>query len=331
MGRDAGGIWFQSRFRKLIPRWSWCNTCVTHSLCDTGGIRKDSDEDFVGSMDDSSKSSDVLEFVPESQMMRGFFLPAPASIPDLSSVCSHFHTLHLYDMEEELRERFGDGGEDYDVDGGPEFRVGHRFSTREVVHMGVKNYNIRRASEKWWSLIRNTFAGASNMIQDAHVRLYPWVLLTNREVRRYGGLHDCLAPAMSSDHAELDGRLICNFILPIIKSNPSVCISVLQSALQQSYLVRRGLVRAAGGGVDPYLNFLGIHNSRGPRSQQNSSKSRVTRKNSPGRSINGIEINSVPPIRCPQGSAAKIIRTFHPIVESLWSPLTTYGNHNCGI
>ncbi|MED6175537.1 hypothetical protein PIB30_079301, partial [Stylosanthes scabra] len=36
-----------------------------------------------------------------------------------------------------------------------------------------------------------------------------------------------------------------------------------------------------GGEVNPYPNVLGIHNSRGPRSQQNSSKSRVTRKNSP--------------------------------------------------
>ncbi|MED6212676.1 hypothetical protein PIB30_085810 [Stylosanthes scabra] len=50
-----------------------------------------------------------------------------------------------------------------------------------------------------------------------------------------------------------------------------------------------GLVRAAvpnlksvtqDGGVNPYPNVLGIHNSGGPRSQQNSSKSRVTRKNS---------------------------------------------------
>ncbi|MED6123760.1 hypothetical protein PIB30_052414 [Stylosanthes scabra] len=73
----------------------------------------------------------------------------------------------------------------------------------------------------------------------------------------------------------------------------------------------------AGGEVNPYPNVLGIYNSRGPRYQQNSSKSRVTRKNSPvvhfalslshlrsphcwkGRSVNSIEINSVPPIRCP--------------------------------
>ncbi|MED6126194.1 hypothetical protein PIB30_075991 [Stylosanthes scabra] len=35
------------------------------------------------------------------------------------------------------------------------------------------------------------------------------------------------------------------------------------------------------GGVNPYPTVLGIHNSRGPRSQQNSRKSRVTKKSSP--------------------------------------------------
>ncbi|MED6226026.1 hypothetical protein PIB30_099467, partial [Stylosanthes scabra] len=51
------------------------------------------------------------------------------------------------------------------------------------------------------------------------------------EVRRFGGPHDCLAPSMASDHAQLDAKLICSFILPIIKANPAVRISVLQSAL----------------------------------------------------------------------------------------------------
>ncbi|MED6160215.1 hypothetical protein PIB30_049255 [Stylosanthes scabra] len=87
------------------------------------------------------------EFVPESQSRRGFLLPAPAPIPDLSSVNSHFHTLHLEDMDEESMEGFSGGGDYYDVDGGEEFRVVHRFSKREVVHLGVKNYNIRWASE----------------------------------------------------------------------------------------------------------------------------------------------------------------------------------------
>ncbi|MED6162797.1 hypothetical protein PIB30_073913 [Stylosanthes scabra] len=50
-------------------------------------------------------------------------------------------------MGEQPREGFGGGGEDYDVDNGQEFRVGHRFCTREAVQMAVKNYNLRRAYE----------------------------------------------------------------------------------------------------------------------------------------------------------------------------------------
>ncbi|MED6211221.1 hypothetical protein PIB30_071651, partial [Stylosanthes scabra] len=107
----------------------------------------DSDEDFVGNTDESSESSDGSEFVSESQARQGFLLPAPSPIPDLSSVGSHFHTLNLDEMTEVQREGFGGGGEDYDLDGGSEFQIGHRFSTREAVHMAVKNYNIRRASE----------------------------------------------------------------------------------------------------------------------------------------------------------------------------------------
>ncbi|MED6138837.1 hypothetical protein PIB30_078215 [Stylosanthes scabra] len=78
----------------------------------------DSDEDFVANTDESSESSDDSKFVPESQA-----------------------------RQEEQREGVGGGGEDYDLDGGSEFRVGHRLSTREAVHMAVKNYNIKRASE----------------------------------------------------------------------------------------------------------------------------------------------------------------------------------------
>ncbi|MED6149709.1 hypothetical protein PIB30_065089 [Stylosanthes scabra] len=108
---------------------------------------ENSNEDFVGDFEDSSESLDGAEFVLESQSRRGFLLPTPASIPDLSYVNIHFHMLYLDEMEEEPREGFGGGGDDYDIDGGQEFRVGHRFSTREAVHLGVKNYNVRRASE----------------------------------------------------------------------------------------------------------------------------------------------------------------------------------------
>ncbi|MED6223023.1 hypothetical protein PIB30_069995 [Stylosanthes scabra] len=187
MGRDADGIWFRSvspvvfqmqpdntleelkcvllrnmgaagamsvrrvayrlRSIKLISRWARRYNCCAHTDCDPGGGDDDSDEDFVGNTDESSESSDGSEFVPESQARQGFLLPAPSPIPDLSSVDCHFHTLSLDEMTKVQREGFGGGGEDYGLDGGSEFQIGHRFSTREAVHMAVKNYNIRRASE----------------------------------------------------------------------------------------------------------------------------------------------------------------------------------------
>ncbi|RYR12050.1 hypothetical protein Ahy_B04g069565 [Arachis hypogaea] len=48
-----------------------------------------------------------------------------------------------------------------------------------------------------------------------------------KEVRRVGGTHTCLAPAMSQDHRQLDSSLICKVILPLIQSNPSVSFPVL--------------------------------------------------------------------------------------------------------
>ncbi|MED6142724.1 hypothetical protein PIB30_000289 [Stylosanthes scabra] len=97
----------------------------------------------------SSSSNGVIPYSshPLSGAGSAYADGCTAPIPDLSSVNSHFHTLHLEDMDEMPMEGFGGGGDYYDVDGGEEFRVGPRFSKREAVHLGVKNYNIRRASE----------------------------------------------------------------------------------------------------------------------------------------------------------------------------------------
>ncbi|MED6198339.1 hypothetical protein PIB30_065414 [Stylosanthes scabra] len=170
MGRDADGIWFRS-VSPVVFQIQPVNTleelkCVLLRNMGAAGamsVRRvayrllnlfppnqfkfkifwggddDSDEDFVGNTDESIESSDSLEFVPESQ-------------------ASHFHTLNLDEMTEVQREGFGGGGEDYDLDGGSEFQIGHRFSTREAVHMAVKNYNIRRAFEytNYKSILGNT-------------------------------------------------------------------------------------------------------------------------------------------------------------------------------
>ncbi|RYR02802.1 hypothetical protein Ahy_B06g081631 [Arachis hypogaea] len=56
-----------------------------------------------------------------------------------------------------------------------------------------------------------------------------------KEVWRVGGVHNCLAPTMSQDHQQMDSSLIYNVILPLIQSNHSISIPVLQGAVQQSY------------------------------------------------------------------------------------------------
>ncbi|XP_015934318.1 uncharacterized protein LOC107460473 [Arachis duranensis] len=104
---------------------------------------------------------------------------------------------------------------DYNLDGGVEFRVGHRFRSREAVLQGVKNHSIRNSAE---------------------YRVIEFDQL--KEVRRFGGPHSCLAPTMSQDHHQLDSSLICRVILPLIQSNLSVSIAVLQGAVQASYHFR---------------------------------------------------------------------------------------------
>ncbi|MED6161249.1 hypothetical protein PIB30_058926 [Stylosanthes scabra] len=93
------------------------------------GNSGDSDEEFVPNIEENSESLDGSEFVPESQSRRGFLLPAPAPILDLPSVNSHFHTLHLEDMDEEPMEGFGGGGDYYDVDESRAHAVGVHLGT----------------------------------------------------------------------------------------------------------------------------------------------------------------------------------------------------------
>ncbi|MED6122817.1 hypothetical protein PIB30_043497 [Stylosanthes scabra] len=41
----------------------------------------------------------------------------------------------------------GGEGDNYDLDGGVELRVEYMFCSRDAVHIGVKNYGIRRAAD----------------------------------------------------------------------------------------------------------------------------------------------------------------------------------------
>ncbi|RYR40832.1 hypothetical protein Ahy_A09g046576 [Arachis hypogaea] len=107
---------------------------------------EESDEDYVAdSVDsDSFDGGDEDECVPETpvQTMVRHVLPPPHPIPPLSAVPTHYHSLDLDAMHERIS--FSDTGEeDYNLDGGVEFRVDHKFRSREAVLQGVKNYSIR--------------------------------------------------------------------------------------------------------------------------------------------------------------------------------------------
>ncbi|RYQ83730.1 uncharacterized protein LOC107620460 [Arachis ipaensis] len=111
---------------------------------------EESDKDYVGDSGDSDLSDSRVEdeCVPETPVptVACHVLPPPLPIPALSAVLSHHHSLDLDAMHE--RTLFLDTGEeDYNLDGGVEFRVGHKFRSREAVLQGVKNYNIRRSAE----------------------------------------------------------------------------------------------------------------------------------------------------------------------------------------
>ncbi|RYR72724.1 hypothetical protein Ahy_A02g006938 [Arachis hypogaea] len=110
---------------------------------------EESDEDYVADSDDSdlSDSGDENECVPETPVPTAarHVLPLPLPIPALSAVPSHYHSLDLDAMHE--RTLFLNmGEEDYNLDGGVEFWVGHKFRSQEAVLQGVKNYSIRRSA-----------------------------------------------------------------------------------------------------------------------------------------------------------------------------------------
>ncbi|RYQ97272.1 hypothetical protein Ahy_B08g093304 isoform A [Arachis hypogaea] len=120
---------------------------------------------------------------------------------------------------------FNMGEEDYNLDSGVEFWVGHRFKCRDAVLQGVKNYRIRRSTDTMCNAIKLRLGvhGVSVLPVDRTSDIGEF-----KEVRRVGGVHSCLTPTMSQDHRQFDSSLIC-------KSNPSVSILVLQGVVRASY------------------------------------------------------------------------------------------------
>ncbi|XP_025676932.1 uncharacterized protein [Arachis hypogaea] len=101
------------------------------------------------------------------------------------------------------------------------------------------NYSIRRSAEyrvieSDWLKYHVQCRQAENECQWS-LRVALRQNLGYWEVRRVGGVQSHLTLTMSQDHRQLDNTLICRVILPLIQSNPSVSIPVLQSAVQASY------------------------------------------------------------------------------------------------
>ncbi|XP_057720667.1 uncharacterized protein LOC130935110 [Arachis stenosperma] len=150
VGHNGGGPSVHSTFvqddRPLAP----LPIHVVISVDEAEEGEEESDEDYVANSGDSdlSDSGDKNECVPETPVPTAarHVLPPPLLIPALSTVPSHYHSLELDAMHE--RTLFLDTGEeDYNLDDGVKFRIGHKFRSREAVLQSVKNYNIRRSAE----------------------------------------------------------------------------------------------------------------------------------------------------------------------------------------
>ncbi|MED6199610.1 hypothetical protein PIB30_077493 [Stylosanthes scabra] len=96
----------------------------------------------------SCHSTEEDEDVSNIPSLGGPRLLLPASLPiaNISEVRSFFQELDLdtRHVEDPSMECVAD---EYNTDGGVEFRVGHRMQNRQAVLMSVKNYSIRRNAE----------------------------------------------------------------------------------------------------------------------------------------------------------------------------------------
>ncbi|RYQ84921.1 hypothetical protein Ahy_B10g104422 isoform B [Arachis hypogaea] len=128
--------------------------------------------------------------------------PIHVTIPVDEAVEAHYHSLDMDAMHE--RTPFLDTEEeDYNLDDGVEFRVGHKFRSREAVLQGVKNYSIRRSAEyrmieshrlKYHVQCRQAKNGCQcDILSRSMTWSKQYCFVVFREVWRVGGVHSCLA------------------------------------------------------------------------------------------------------------------------------------------
>ncbi|RYR66733.1 hypothetical protein Ahy_A03g012798 isoform A [Arachis hypogaea] len=177
---------------------------------------EESDEDYVADSGDSESSddNDEDEFVPETPAgaVSRHVLPPPHPIPVLSVVPSHYHSLDLDAMHERISVS-DTCGVDCNLDSGVEFRVGHRFRSREAVLQGLKNYSICRSAEfrviecdrlKYHVQCRQADSGCKWSLRVAlRQNLGYW------EVRRFGGPHSCMSAVHASYHFKPSYKKMC--------------------------------------------------------------------------------------------------------------------------
>ncbi|MED6125560.1 hypothetical protein PIB30_069613 [Stylosanthes scabra] len=140
----------------------------------------DSDSDYLGESDSSSEGPNGDEYIRRRQLM---YVLGRVRDPLQAGLADYYNT-----------------------DGGVEFRVGHRMRRREVFHMAVKNYSIRRNVEyrvvesdriKYHCRCKHAVDGCPWSIRVAlRQNLGYW------EVRKFGSSHTCLTPF--DYHAQLD-------------------------------------------------------------------------------------------------------------------------------
>ncbi|PPE00050.1 hypothetical protein GOBAR_DD02942 [Gossypium barbadense] len=57
-------------------------------------------------------------------------------------------------------------------------------------------------------------------------------------IRKLEGPHTCTSARMSQDHRKLDAKIICNYIIPLVKESPTIQVSVLIADMQARFKLR---------------------------------------------------------------------------------------------
>ncbi|RYR74532.1 hypothetical protein Ahy_A02g009267 isoform A [Arachis hypogaea] len=213
---------------EISDRRPFPNVHVAYSEGMADGLADSSEEDEIEN--DSGEEADV---VPETQPVQGDrVIPSVVELINVARVGGlssgtpdHYLHLSLGPMNSTNAE---DIPSNYGLTGEMELEVGLKFLTKDAAMLAVKNYNIRRSAE-------------FKVVESDHTRYVcrcklfgdqcSWMVRVAKtrasrfwEVRKYQGLHTCLASSTSQDHAQLDSNVICQHIFPMVQADATICI-----------------------------------------------------------------------------------------------------------